>query len=93
MSYGVKIWGPSGQLWMDSTTVTWNLVGWYEIPANYPISGTFPELAGMEIIALQLPLEVPEVQGYTYEKSISVSGNTVSVWGGNQDAAVLVLCR
>jgi hypothetical protein len=93
MSYGVKIWGPNGELWMDSNTITWNLVGWYEIPANYAISGSWPQLSGAEFIALQIPLEVPEVQGYTYEKTVSVSGSTVSVWGGNQDAAVVVLCR
>ena len=78
---------------MDSNTITWNLVGWFEIPAGYSISGTATALAGMEFIALQIPLEVPEVQGYTYEKSVVVSGNTVSVSGGNQDAAVVVLCR
>jgi hypothetical protein len=93
MTTGLKIWGPSNELWMDSSLVTWNLVGSYEVPANTVVSGTVADLPDREFIAVQIPLEVPKVQDYTYEKTISISGNTVTAYGGNQLAAVVVLCR
>lgn len=93
MTYGVKIYGPNRELWMDSSLVTWNLVGSYEIPAGANVSGTVTELPDRQFIAVQIPLEVPKVQDYTYEKNVSISANTVSVSGGNQTAAVVVLCR
>jgi hypothetical protein len=93
MSYGVKVWGPSGEVWLDSTLVTWNLVGSFEIPAGASLSGSATDLLGREFIAVQIPLEVPFVQSYSYEKDVVITGNSLSVSGGNQTAAVVVLCR
>lgn len=93
MSTGLQIFGPAGQLWMDSDTITWNLVEVYTLGAGVYDQRTYTELAGREFLVLQIPLEVPKVEDYTYEKSISVSGNVVTVSGGNQIASIVVMCR
>ena len=93
MSFGITILSPTGTVWMDSTLITWNLVQAYQVDAGATDSRSFPELVGREFMAVQIPLEVPKVNDYTYEKSISVSGNNVTVSGGNQIALIVVLCR
>lgn len=93
MSHGIKIWGPNQQLWMDSTLVTWNLVEVFRVEAYAYASRYYGELADREFMAIQIPLEVPKVESQTYEKSISVSGGSVAVWGGNQAASIVVMCR
>jgi hypothetical protein len=93
MTFGIRIKGPAGQVWMDSDLITWNLVEVYTVAAGASDSRTYGNLAGRTFMALQIPLEVPKVDSYTYEKSVVVSGNTVSVSGGNQIAEIVVLCR
>lgn len=93
MSTGIQIFSPTGALWMDSNSITWNLVEVYTVAAGAYDQRTYPGLQGREFLVLQLPLEVPKVEDYTYEKTISVVGSTVTVSGGNQIASIIVLCR
>lgn len=104
MTQGIKIWGPSGEVWMDSTLITWNLVGVLELGAGASWSAqASSNLADREFIALQIPLEVPFVQSYSYEKNLVwtdgvlatayPTGPTLTISGGNQAAFVVVLCR
>jgi len=93
MTYGVQIFSPVGSLWMDSNTTTWNLVEVFAVAAGAAVTRTYPELNGRSFLVVQIPLEVPKVEDYTYEKTTSVSGYTVTVSGGNQAASILVLAR
>ena len=93
MSYGVQIFSPVGSLWMDSNTTTWNLVEVFTVAAGAAATRAYPELNGRAFLVVQIPLEVPKVEDYTYEKSTSVSGYTITVSGGNQAASILVLAR
>ncbi|MBU3577597.1 hypothetical protein [Polynucleobacter sp. UK-Kesae-W10] len=93
MTFGILVKGPAGQTWMDSTLITWNMVEVFTVNAGDSITKTYDSLAGREFMAIQIPLEVPKVDSYTYEKTIVVAGNQVSVYGGNQIAEIVVLCR
>ncbi|CAB5220312.1 hypothetical protein UFOVP236_25 [uncultured Caudovirales phage] len=93
MTQGIKIYGPQGQLWMDSTLVTWNLVEVFRVEAGQSASRYYADLTDREFLAVQIPLEVPKVESQTYEKSVSASGGSVSVSGGNQAASIVVMCR
>jgi hypothetical protein len=93
MSYGVKIWGPNRELWMDSSLVTWNMVEAFRVEANQFAYRSYPDLSGYTFYAIQIPLEVPKVESQTYEKTLDVFQNSILVYGGNQAALVLVVCK
>ena len=94
MTQGIKIWGPQGQVWMDSSLTTWNLVESFTVGAGAYVQRSYPELAGREFLVVQIPLEVPRVDSYTFEKTIQVlSGANIIVSDGNQSASILVMCR
>lgn len=106
MSYGIKIWSPFGQVWMDSSLTTWNLVESFEVPPETEVVKTYTALNDRSFKVLQIPLEVPFVEGYTYEKTIEVNPTsinpvtntvypfgTIKISGGNQRALVVVLCK
>ena len=95
MTQGLKVWGPNGQVWMDTSLTTWNLVEAFEVGAGgYAVRNYGGDLSNMEFMAIQVPLEVPRVDSYTYEKTINVyGGGLVVVSGGNQSALIVVMCR
>lgn len=94
MAQGLKVWSKDGTLWMDSSLTTWNLVEVYTVGAGATDQRTYTDLAAREFLAVQIPLEVPKVDSYTYEKTIEVfAGGTIRVSGGNQSASIVVMCR
>ena len=94
MTQGIKIWGPQGQTWMDSTLITWNLVEVFTVAAGAYATRSYSDLADREFLVVQIPLEVPKVDSYTYEKTIQVlSGGNIIVSDGNQIASIVVMCR
>jgi hypothetical protein len=93
MTFGVKVWSKNGDLWLDSTTITWNMVETFEVAAGADVTHDYADYAGMEFLVIQIPLEVPKVNDYTYEKTIVVGTSSVRVYGGNQIALIVVMAR
>lgn len=103
MAHGIKVWGPGNVLWMDTTLITWNLVEVYTVEAGITDERTYTGIyADREFLVVQIPLDVPKVDDYTYQKTIAVAptytsgaltGQRVTVYGGNQRASILVMCR
>lgn len=47
MSYGLRVWGPDGALWFDSTTAIAGVcIGIYTYASGANDTRTYPELAG-----------------------------------------------
>ena len=93
MSVGLNIFKSTGALSFSTTEVTWNQVGIIQCPADGNISETFPVLAGKEVLTVQIPINPPSLTQRTYAHTVTVSGTTVSVSGGNTAVYVLVLMR
>lgn len=93
MTFGIKIWGPDGTVWMDSSLVTWNIIEQFTVDAAGDVTKSYADYDGYSFLVIQIPLEVPKVDDYTYEKTISVTGTSIRIYGGNQKASILVLAR
>lgn len=97
MATGFKTYSGTGATEIDTTLVTWNLVDFFEVAANTTVTKTYASLAGLEFLLVQIPLEVPKVDDYTYEKTLSFTTPnnipTVKVSGGSQKGMILVNAR
>lgn len=93
MSHGLEVFKNSGALTYSTDEVTWNQVGVLHCLANGSVTGTFPVLEGKELLTVQVPINPPSLSSRTYAHTITVSGTTISVSGGNTDAYILILMR
>lgn len=97
MTYGFKTFSGGGATEIDTTLITWNLVDFFEVAANVDVTKTYAHLSGLEFGVVQIPLEIPKVDDYTYEKNLwfTTPNNipTVRVFGGNQKGMILVVAR
>ena len=93
MPHGIELYDAEGHKYYDSTSVTWNQVENRIVRANESWSRTYPELGGREIMVLQMYLNPPGILDEATAHTLDVSGNTVTVSGGDQDELIVVLMR
>ena len=93
MSYGFNIFDSGNKLIYDSNSITWNQVDMFLVPASNSISRDYPFLAGRTLRATQMFINAPPVTSKAIAHTISISGTTVSISGGNQDAYFLVVMQ
>ena len=93
IDHGLEIYRWDGGIVYTSTDVTWNQIGIIDCPANTSVSRSFPAASGLSLATQQfLVNNVPDNQeGYSH--TVTISGTTVSVSGGNQQTIVMVLGR
>jgi len=93
MTYGLNVYQQSGALTYSTTDVTWNQVDFFFVAANGSASNSYPILSGREVLTLQVLIDAPPTDRKALAHTVSVSGTTVSVTGGNENAYILVLTR
>ena len=93
ISHGMEIFNASGGVTYSTKTVTWNQVDMLLCPASQTTRGSYPVLAGKEVIAAQVMINPPPITRKAIAHSINVNGIDVTVAGGSEDAYVLVLMR
>lgn len=92
-SFGFKFFNKSGDLAYESVEVTWNQVDSFVCPGGASISKLYPVIAGREVLVVQSMMNAPPIDRRALAHQTAVSGTTVSVWGGSEQALILVLMR
>ena len=77
----------------SSSDVTWNQVAAFQVNANASISTTYSVLQNRTVQVVQMFIDPPPTDRKATAHTISVSGTTVSVSGGNENVLILVLMR
>ena len=93
MSSGVKMFSAAGDLDYSSTDATWNQVDFFAVSANGSVTNTYPILSGRSVLTLQVQINAPPLTRKATSHTIAVSGTSVSVSGGSEDAYILVLMK
>lgn len=87
------MFGAAGQLFYDSTDVTWNQVDMFLVGANAEARKSFPVIANKEVLVAQMMIDPPPIDRRAVAHNISVSGTTVYVGGGSESTYILVMMR
>lgn len=93
MTHGIQLRGVTGVLEYSSDDVTWNQVDVLYVAAGGSGSLTSPAIVGREVLTVQMFVDAPPVDRKAIAHNVSVSGNTVSAWGGSESSYILVLMR
>jgi len=91
--YGLNTFKANGSLSYSTDDVTWNQVDFFMVSGGGSASYTYPILSGREVLTAQMLINAPPFTRRALAHTITVSGTTVSVSGGSEDAYILVLMR
>jgi len=93
MSYGLEIFASNGVSVYDSDDVTWNQVAFFSVNGGGSASNSYSVLSGRDVLVQQVQINAPPLTRKALSHTISVSGTTVSVSGGSENAYILVLMK
>ena len=93
MAYGLQTFHSTGALSFSSTDVTWNQVAAFQVGAGASSSVSYPALSGRTVEVVQMFINPPPTTRKALAHTVSVSGTTVSVSGGNETVFILVLMQ
>lgn len=93
MAYGLQLFNSSGVTTFSSTDITWNQVAAFQLNANASSSVSYPALSGRTVKVVQMFIDPPPTDRKALAHTISVSGTTVSISGGNENVFILVLMQ
>ena len=93
MSYGLNVYRASGALGFSSADVTWNQVDSFQVNGGASVSNTYGVLANRTVLTVQMFINPPSASAKSIAHTVSQSGNTISVSGGNQNTHILVLMQ
>ncbi|MDB4676409.1 hypothetical protein OAH93_02075 [Flavobacteriales bacterium] len=93
MSYGLEIFASNGNSVYNSDDVTWNQVDFFSVSGGSSASNSYSVLSGRDVLVQQVQINSPPLTRKALSHTISVSGTTVSVSGGSEDAYILVLMK
>lgn len=93
MSFGLEILNSSSKITYTTTDVTWNQVDFMYVSGGGGVTKDFPALLGREVLCVQILIDPPPINRRAIAHNIYVSGTTVSVGGGSENAYILVLMR
>ena len=93
MSYGLNVYRSSGALGFSSADVTWNQVDSFQVNGGASVSNTYGVLANRTVLTVQMMIDPPSTSAKSIAHTVSQSGNTISVSGGNQNTHILVLMQ
>lgn len=91
--YGLQVWDASPKLVYDSTSVTWNQVGFFTALADQTVVKDYPAAGGLELITMQFMVNDLPSDQEALSHDVVISGTQVTASGGNQTTVVLVLGR
>jgi hypothetical protein len=93
MSFGLEIFASNGVTTYDSDDVTWNQVDFFSVSGGGSASNSYSALSGRDVLVQQVQINSPPLTRKAISHTITVSGTTVSVSGGSEDAYILVLMK
>ena len=93
MAYGLQLFNSSGVTTFSSTDITWNQVAAFQVAAGGSSSVSYPALSGRTVEVVQMFINPPPTNRKALAHTVSVSGTTVSVSGGNETVFILVLMQ
>jgi len=93
MSFGLEIHASNGSITYDSDDVTWNQVDFFSVSGGGSASNSYNALSGRDVLVQQVQINSPPLTRKAISHTITVSGTTVSVSGGSEDAYILVLMK
>ena len=93
MAYGLNLYHSTGALAYSSSDATWNQVAAFQVNANASSSTAYSVLQNRTVQVVQMFIDPPPTDRKATAHTISVSGTTVSVSGGNENVLILVLMR
>lgn len=93
MAYGVQLFNSSGVTTFSSTDITWNQVAAFQVNGGSSSSASYPAISGRTVLVSQMFINPPPTDRKALAHTISVSGTTVSVSGGNETVFILVLMQ
>ena len=79
MAYGLTVFKTDGNVGFSTTDITWQTLDQFTVPANISVTKTYPEAAGLSIIAQRQLVNVPPTSQEDYVPNISVGTTTVTV--------------
>tara|TARA_R110002020_G_scaffold147337_1_gene322661 strand:+ start:88 stop:369 length:282 start_codon:yes stop_codon:yes gene_type:complete len=93
MSYGLNVYRSTGALGFSSADVTWNQVDSFQVNGGSSASNTYSVLSGKTVLTVQMFIDPPSTSAKSIAHTVSQSGNTINVSGGNQNTHILVLMK
>ncbi len=93
MSYGFKTLKSNGSIAFSTSDVTWNQVAFFQVNGGSSASNTYSVLSGKTVLTVQMFIDPPSTSAKSIAHTVSQSGNTINVSGGNQNTLILVLMQ
>ena len=93
MAYGMELFRGNNVLTYSTSDVTWNQVAAFQVNGGASNSTSYPALTGRTVKVVQMFIDPPPTNRKALAHTISVSGTTVTVSGGNENVFILVLMR
>ena len=93
MTYGMRIWDAVGNTSYSSEDVTWNQIDVVYVPGGGSFSADYELLTGREVLVTQMMINPPPLNRRAIAHTVTVSGTSVSIYGGSEDSYGLVLMR
>jgi len=93
MAQGIEIYDEDGDIVYSTVDVTWNQVASFQVNGGASVSNSYPILSGKTVQTVQMFINPPPTTRKALAHTVTVTGTTVAVSGGNEDILVLVLMR
>tara|TARA_B100000902_G_scaffold132907_2_gene131441 strand:- start:2462 stop:2743 length:282 start_codon:yes stop_codon:yes gene_type:complete len=93
VSYGFKTLKSNGSIAFSTSDVTWNQVAFFQVNGGSSASNTYSVLSGKTVLTVQMFIDPPSTSAKSIAHTVSQSGNTINVSGGNQNTLILVLMQ
>ena len=91
--FGLAVAKANRNVVYSSLDVTWNQVDFFEVAGGGSAYRDYPVLFGRESLVAQVMIDPPPLNRRAVAHTTSVSGQTVSVYGGSERSLILVLMR
>lgn len=93
MSHGINLFAMDGGLTYSTADVTWNQVAFFQVAGGSSVSNNYPSISGRAVLTPQFWIDGPPVDRKAVAHTVTVSGTTVSVSGGSENAYIMVLMK
>lgn len=93
MAYGISVWDAVGNVMLDTSSIPFNQVDSFLAPAGATISKTYTGMESFTFSVYVTPADQLPITTIPTPHGVSVSANTVTVYGGSIAEYVVVLAQ